>query len=41
MPTADFSKWVKAEEIAEIMEFICSRKADSVREPVYKVYGNY
>jgi NAD(P)-dependent dehydrogenase (short-subunit alcohol dehydrogenase family) len=40
MPKADFSKWVKAEEIAEIMEFICSQKADSVREPVYKVYGN-
>jgi NAD(P)-dependent dehydrogenase (short-subunit alcohol dehydrogenase family) len=41
MPKADFSKWVKVEEIAELMEFICSRKADSVREPVYKVYGNY
>ena len=39
MPKADFSKWVKAEEIAEIMEFICSQKAGSLREPVYKVYG--
>ena len=40
MPKADFSKWVKPEEIAGVMEFICSQKADSVRESVFKVYGN-
>ena len=40
MPKADFSKWVRPEEIAGVMEFICSQKADSVREPVYKIYGN-
>jgi NAD(P)-dependent dehydrogenase (short-subunit alcohol dehydrogenase family) len=40
MPKADFSKWVKPEEIAAVMEFICSQKADSVRDPVFKVYGN-
>src|SRR5258706_6276050 len=40
MPKADFSSWVKPEEIATVMEFICSQKADSLREPVIKVYGN-
>ena len=40
MPNADFSKWVKPEEIADIMEFICSQKAEAVRDTVYKIYGN-
>ncbi len=40
MPKADFSKWVKPEEIAQTMEFICSQKAESLREPVFKIYGD-
>ena len=41
MPKADFSKWVKAEEIADMMEFIVSQKGESLREPVFKMYGKY
>lgn len=40
MPNADTSKWVKAEQIADVLAFICSAEAASLREPVYKVYGN-
>jgi NAD(P)-dependent dehydrogenase (short-subunit alcohol dehydrogenase family) len=37
MPTADFSKWVKPEEIASVMAFITENKI--LRDPVFKVYG--
>lgn len=40
MPDAGFDKWVSAEQIADILAFICSDKADSLRETVYKVYNN-
>ena len=40
MPDADFSKWVKAEEIADAIYYCCSNNAKSLREPVIKVYGN-
>lgn len=40
MPDADFSKWVKAEAIAEVISFYCSEEASILREPVIKVYGN-
>lgn len=40
MPDADFSKWVKPETIAEVISFYCSEKAEVLREPVIKVYGN-
>lgn len=40
MPNADTSKWVKAEQIADLLAFICSEAADPLREPVYKVYNN-
>lgn len=39
MPDADTDKWVKPEEIAEIMEFVTSEKGTAMREPVIKVYG--
>lgn len=39
MPDADTSKWVKSEQIADLMEFICSDKGDPIREPVYKMYN--
>jgi short-subunit dehydrogenase len=40
MPNADFEKWVKPEALAEVLEFIVSSKADSLRETVLKVYNN-
>jgi NAD(P)-dependent dehydrogenase (short-subunit alcohol dehydrogenase family) len=40
MPQATFANWVKPEEIAETMAFLCSEKANVLREPVVKVYGN-
>jgi NAD(P)-dependent dehydrogenase (short-subunit alcohol dehydrogenase family) len=40
MPKADPSKWVKAEQLADIMEFICSEKGQPIRESIYKVYNN-
>jgi len=40
MPDANFSDWVKAEEIADTIYYYCSDAARSLREPVIKVYGN-
>jgi NAD(P)-dependent dehydrogenase (short-subunit alcohol dehydrogenase family) len=40
MPDADFSRWVKAEEIASVIYFYCSEAASVLREPIIKVYGN-
>jgi hypothetical protein len=39
MPDADFSKWVKPEQMAEIIEYTVSDKADVLREPVLKLYN--
>ena len=39
MPKADFSTWVKPEEIAEAMAFLASEKSNALREPVVKMYG--
>lgn len=39
MPKADFSKWVKATDIAESMFFLVSDKGNVLRDPVFKVYG--
>ncbi len=39
MPDADFSKWVKPEEIAEIIRFMCSEPGNTMRDTVLKVYG--
>ena len=40
MPDAHFDNWVKAERIAEILEFICSETSTPIREPIYKLYNN-
>ena len=40
MPETNPDNWVKAEQIAEVLEFICSGKNDPVREAVYKLYNN-
>jgi NAD(P)-dependent dehydrogenase (short-subunit alcohol dehydrogenase family) len=40
MPDADFSSWVKPEEIANAMYYLCSAEGAVVREGIVKVYGN-
>jgi NAD(P)-dependent dehydrogenase (short-subunit alcohol dehydrogenase family) len=40
MPDAKADNWVKAEQIADVLEFICSEKGDALREPVLKLYNN-
>jgi NAD(P)-dependent dehydrogenase (short-subunit alcohol dehydrogenase family) len=40
MPQADYNKWVKTEELAELFEFLISDKASSIREPVIKAFKN-
>ena len=40
MPGADPSNWVKPEQLADIMKFICGDTADVLRETVLKVYNN-
>ena len=39
MPDADFSTWVKPEEIAAIIYFYSSGDAKVLRQPVIKIYG--
>jgi len=40
MPKADFTKWVKADTIADLIFFYTTSPASILREPVIKVYGN-
>lgn len=40
MPKANPGNWVKPEQLADVMEFICSEKGEPIREAVYKVYNN-
>jgi len=40
IPGADPAAWVKPGDIADLLEFICSEKGDTIREPVYKIYNN-
>ncbi len=40
MPDANPDNWVKPEQLADLLEFICSEKGLPLREPVYKVYNN-
>jgi len=39
MPKADFSKWVKPEEIAEVITFLCSKDGDKISGATVPVYG--
>ena len=39
MPKADHAKWVKPEEIAEVISFLCSKDGDSISGAVVPVYG--
>jgi NAD(P)-dependent dehydrogenase (short-subunit alcohol dehydrogenase family) len=40
MPDANPDNWVKPEQIADVLEFICSEKGMPLRESVYKIYNN-
>jgi NAD(P)-dependent dehydrogenase (short-subunit alcohol dehydrogenase family) len=40
MPDADFSKWVKPEDLANIIYYHCSDEAAALRETIIKVYNN-
>ena len=40
MPGADYNKWVKAEEIANLIYYYTTDEAGSLREPVIKIWGN-
>ena len=40
MPDANPADWVKPEELAGILEFVCSDKSNTLRETVLKVYNN-
>lgn len=40
MPNEDFSKWVRPEDIADIIYFHCTDAAAVLRETVIKIYGN-
>ena len=39
MPDTDFNKWVKAEEIAQVIYSYCTPEASVIRESVIKVYN--
>lgn len=40
MPKADFSKWVRASDIAESMFFLAGDKGNALRDPILRVYGS-
>jgi NAD(P)-dependent dehydrogenase (short-subunit alcohol dehydrogenase family) len=40
MPDANFSNWVKPEDVAEVIYFAVSEPGKILREPIIKVYGN-
>ena len=40
IPGADFHDWVKPEAIADVIHWHCTPEANSLREPVLKIYNN-
>ncbi len=40
MPNANFSDWVRADEVAEAMHYLVTGKGRALREPVLKMYSN-
>jgi NAD(P)-dependent dehydrogenase (short-subunit alcohol dehydrogenase family) len=39
-PQTNFNNWVKPEEVAETISFLCSENANALRDPIAKLYGN-
>jgi len=39
MPTADFSKWVKPEDLASVVLFLCSEDAKVITGAAIPTYG--
>jgi NAD(P)-dependent dehydrogenase (short-subunit alcohol dehydrogenase family) len=39
MPDADFSSWVPASRVADIIHFYSDKEAQDIREPVIKIYN--
>jgi NAD(P)-dependent dehydrogenase (short-subunit alcohol dehydrogenase family) len=40
MPDADYSKWPKPREIADVILFLCSPQAKLIHGAAVPVYGN-
>jgi NAD(P)-dependent dehydrogenase (short-subunit alcohol dehydrogenase family) len=40
MPTANVDGWVKPEEIANALVYLCSENGKALREPILKLYGH-
>jgi NAD(P)-dependent dehydrogenase (short-subunit alcohol dehydrogenase family) len=40
MPQADFSKWPKPEDIAQVIVFLCSESAKVIHGASVPVFGN-
>ena len=40
IPNADFTGWVKAEQIADVIYYYSSEAASALRDPVIKIYNN-
>src|SRR5882724_9792425 len=40
MPDADFSAWIKPGAIASVIHYYCTSEAETLREPVIKLYNN-
>jgi len=40
LPHGDFTSWVKAEQISDVISYYSSEAASALREPVIKVYNN-
>ncbi len=39
MPTSDFTRWVRLEELADVILFLCSDKSKAIRGAAIPVYG--
>ena len=40
MPDANFTQWIKTEDIANVIYYHCTNEAAALREPLIKVYNN-
>ncbi|MEO1652344.1 MAG: short-chain dehydrogenase, partial [Bacteroidota bacterium] len=40
LPNANFEDWIKPDEIADTLEFLCTKAGRKLRHSVLKLYGN-